>query len=166
MMNASPASLSLAQQAVEDLNIARQRFNRSTSNLTEPMSGFSPADGMMTTAQHVAHAARVIDWFVEGAFRPEGFDMNFEEQIKAVLAVKSLTAARDWFEQSTAGVIELLASKSDPELTALLPLGPVLGGMPRIGIIREIVDHTAHHRGALTTYARLNNIVPADPYGM
>ncbi len=166
MMNSIPAPMSLAQQAVEDLNAARERFNRSTSNLTESMSGFSPADGMMTSAQHVAHAARVIDWFVEGAFRPEGFDMNFEEQIKLVLSVKSLRAARAWFEQSTDDAIKLLASKSDIELTALLPLGPVLGGLPRIGIIREIVDHTAHHRGALTIYSRMNNIVPADPYGI
>jgi uncharacterized damage-inducible protein DinB len=49
---------------------------------------------------------------------------------------------------------------------APLPDGTVLGGMPRIGIVREIVDHTAHHRGALTVYARLKNIIPPDHYGL
>lgn len=156
----------LAQRAVQDLTTARERFVRSTSNLTESMSGFAPAPGTMTTAQQVAHVARVLDWFVEGAFRSDGFDMNFEDQIKAVLAVETLSAAREWFERSMADAIRVLSAKSEAELAALLPPGPVLGGLPRIDIVREIVDHTAHHRGALTSYARMNNIVPADPYGM
>jgi uncharacterized damage-inducible protein DinB len=40
-----------------------------------------------------------------------------------------------------------------------------MGGMPIYSIVSALVDHTAHHRGALTTYARANGIVPADPYG-
>ncbi len=28
----------------------------------------------MTVAQQVAHTAHTLNWFVEGAFRPEGFD--------------------------------------------------------------------------------------------
>ena len=166
MPNPISASLSLAEKAIEDLSAAQERFNRSTSNLTESISGFAPAEGMMTTAQHIAHAARVIDWFMEGAFRSEGFDMNFEEQIKLVLAVDSLSSAREWFERSVTSAITLLAAQRDADMIVLLPDGPVMGGMPRVGIIREIVDHTAHHRGALTTYARLNHIVPPDPYGM
>jgi uncharacterized damage-inducible protein DinB len=157
---------SLAEKAIEDLSVAQERFNRSTSNLTESISGFAPAEGMMTTAQHVAHAARVIDWFMEGAFRPGGFDMNFEEQIKLVLGVDSLSAAREWFERSVTSAIALLAAQRDADMIVLLPDGPVMGGMPRVAIIREIVDHTAHHRGALTTYARINHIAPPDPYGM
>lgn len=160
------ASRSLAEKAIEDLSVARERFQRSTSNLTESIAGFAPTAGMMTTAQHIAHAARVIDWFMEGAFGPDGFDLNFEEQIKIVLAVDSLSSAREWFERSVSSAITLLAKQTDADMIVLLPDGPVLGGMPRVGIIREIVDHTAHHRGALTTYARLNHIAPPDPYGM
>lgn len=119
----------------------------------------------MTTAQQVAHAARVIDWFMEGAFRPEGFDLDFDEQIKLVLAVKSLAAARTWFERSVFSAIETLRGQTDAELTESLPPGPVMGGMPRIAIIGAITDHTAHHRGALTAYARMNGIAPLDPYG-
>ena len=166
MRDPGTAPPSLAHQACEDLSVAHERFCRSTGNLTEAVSGFKPAAGMMTTAQHVAHAARVIDWFVEGAFRPEGFDMNFEGQIQSVLAIGSLASAREWFETSVANAIRLLSTRSDLELMVLLPEGPLLGGMPRIGIVREIVDHTAHHRGALTAYARMMHIVPPDPYGM
>jgi uncharacterized damage-inducible protein DinB len=92
--------------------------------------------------------------------------MNFEEQIKVVLRIESLAAAREWFEKSVNDAITLLAAQNDEELMKLLPAGPVLGGKPRVSIVREIVDHTAHHRGAITVYARLNNRVPPDPYGM
>jgi uncharacterized damage-inducible protein DinB len=92
--------------------------------------------------------------------------MNFEEQIELVMAVHSLSSARAWFEKSVAGAIGILAAQNDAELMAPLPPGPILGGMPRIGIVREIVDHTAHHRGVLTAYARMKDIVPPDPYGM
>jgi len=36
--------------------------------------------------------------------------------------------------------------------------------MPRMAMIGAITDHTAHHRGALTVYARLNQVVPPMPY--
>ena len=166
MSNSPGVSHSLSRQAAEDLAVARDRFNRSTANLSESISEFAPAAGMMTVAQHVAHVARVIDWFMEGAFRAEGFDMNFEPQIQTVLRIESLSSAREWFEKSMTGAIRLIAAQSDAELMTALPPGPVLGGLPRITIVREIVEHTSHHRGALTVYTRLKNIEPPDPYGM
>ena len=160
------SSPSLAQQAIEDLTVTHERFKRSTHNLTGEVSRFTPAARAMSAAQHVAHAARVIDWFIEGAFRPEGFDMNFEEQIKLVMAVESLAEARAWFDRAMANAVAAIATQTDADLMTPLPPGPVLGGVPRLGIVREIVDHTAHHRGALTVYARMKQIVPPDPYGM
>jgi len=156
--------MSLAQQAIGELAAAHEFFNRSTSNLTEAIAGFAPAPGMMTTAQQVAHAAQTIEWFMEGAFRPEGFDLDFEAHAKAYSAVPSLEAARAWFEKAVADAKALLETKSDADLMTPLPPGPVMGGMPRIAISGAITDHTAHHRGALTVYARLNGIVPPMPY--
>ena len=43
-------------------------------------------------------------------------------------------------------------------------LGQIMGGAPRMAVISAITDHTAHHRGALTVYARMNTIVPPMPY--
>jgi uncharacterized damage-inducible protein DinB len=156
--------MSLATQAVNEIAAAHGFFNRSTSNLTESLSGYSPAEGMMTTAQVVAHTAQSIDWFIEGAFCPEGFDLDFEAQAKVFMAVDSLSAARAWFEKAVENAKEVLATKSDEDLLTPLPPGPVMGGMPRLAIMGGITDHTAHHRGALTVYARLNGIVPPMPY--
>ena len=156
--------MSLAQQAVGEVAAAREFFNRSTAVLTEAHSSYAPAAGMMTAAQQIAHAAHTIDWFVEGAFRPEGFDLDFEAHAKAYMAVASIADARAWFERAVAAASTTLGAKTDADLLALMPPGPVMGDMPRMAILGAITDHTAHHRGALTVYARLNHIVPPMPY--
>ena len=156
--------MSLAQNSVIQLETFEEYFNRSTKELTEDLSGYAPVEGMMTSAQQVAHAAQVVDWFIEGAFRPEGFDMDFEAQIAAVMKVTSLASARAWLAKAIANAKAVIGSKSDAELMAPLPQGPIMGGLPTIAIIGAINDHTAHHRGALTVYARLCGKVPPMPY--
>ncbi len=155
----------LAQQAIGQLCAAQEFFNRSTRNLTEAHSAVEPVEGMMTAAQQVAHTAQTVEWFMEGAFRPEGFGLDFEGEFKRVLSCTSLTAARAWFERAIEAAKATAATKSDAELLAPLPEGPIMGGLPRMVIFGSITDHTAHHRGALTVYARLQGIVPPMPYG-
>lgn len=150
---------------VAELKAVGTFFRVSTKCLGEEDSSFAPRKGMYTVAAQVAHAAQTIDWFVEGAFRPEGFDMNFEAHAAKTLAVTSLEEARRWFDRSLARAIEVVGSKSDVELQESLPPGPVMGGAPRLAIVGGIADHTAHHRGSLAVYARLLGKVPAMPYG-
>lgn len=157
--------MSLAAQARIELEDARKFFDRSTGGLTEEHSTFAPAAGMMTVAQHVAHVAQTIDWFLEGAFRPQGFDLDFEGRAKVAMGFTSLAAARTWFETAVDSARAAVATKSDADLLAPLPPGPIMGGVPRLAIFSAITDHTAHHRGALTVYARMNGIVPPMPYG-
>jgi uncharacterized damage-inducible protein DinB len=157
--------MSLAQQAIGQLCAAQEFFNRSTRNLTEAQSAVVPAEGMMTAAQQVAHTAQTVDWFMEGAFRPAGFNLDFEGEARRLTACTSLTDARAWFDRAIETATATIATKSDAELLAPLPDGPIMGGMPRMAIFGSITDHTAHHRGALTVYARLQGIVPPMPYG-
>ena len=49
-------------------------------------------------------------------------------------------------------------------LAAEMPANPIMQG-PRYEVIGGVVDHTAHHRGALAVYARLQGKTPAMPYG-
>jgi uncharacterized damage-inducible protein DinB len=156
--------MSLAQQAVAELNSAQEYFKRSTRNLTEEHSGVMPAPGMMTAAQQVAHVAQTIDWFIAGAFNPSGFDVDFNAHATVVQTYTSLAAARAWFEKAMAQAKAEVGSKSDADLMAPLPPGPIMGGAPRMAIFGAITDHTAHHRGALAVYARIKGIVPPMPY--
>jgi uncharacterized damage-inducible protein DinB len=156
--------MSLAKQAIVELESAQEYFNRSTRSLTEAHSNFAPAEGMMTAAQMVAHVAQTVDWFVEGAFRPEGFGMDFEAMAKECAAYTSLEKARAWFDKAIAAAKAKVGPMADADLLTPLPDGPIMGGVPRVAVFGAIVDHTAHHRGALTVYARLNGVVPPMPY--
>jgi uncharacterized damage-inducible protein DinB len=153
-----------SKEVIAELKASEEFFERSSRCLNEPDSEFRPAEGMYSVAQQVSHAARTIDWFVEGASRPEGFDMDFERHVAESNAVTSLTAARAWLAKSYTAAREFFGSKSDAELLQPLPQGPVMGGQPIGGVAMAIVEHSSHHRGALTVYSRLLGRTPLMPY--
>ena len=152
------------QELLQNLGAIEQYFERSTRCLKEQNSTYAPGEGAFTVAQQVAHVAQTIDWFVEGAFRPEGFDMNFAKLDADARAVDSLAAAREWAVSAFGRAREVIASKSEQEMAKPLPKGGIMGGVPRSAIVDSIADHTAHHRGSLTVYSRLLGLTPAMPY--
>ena len=154
----------LREILIQSLSHTEAYFTRSTACLEEEHSTFTPREGMMNVAQQVAHVAQTIEWFFEGAFRPEGFDLDFEVHAAEIADLTSLEAARERLATAFADARAKLAECDDDELQAPLPDGPVMGGAPRMAIVSGIEDHTAHHRGALTVYARLQGLVPAMPY--
>jgi uncharacterized damage-inducible protein DinB len=149
----------------KQLLASQEFFQRSTSVLDEADSTFRPREGMMTVAQHVAHTAQTLDWFIEGASRPEGFDLDFEKHAKALEGAASLAAARRMLESAYANAIHFLRSRSPQDLAGPLPPGPVMGGQPISDIVWAMVEHAAHHRGALTVYSRELGKLPPMPYG-
>ena len=154
----------MKEALLAQLDLAQDFFDRSTGSLTEEDSGFAPADGLFTVAQHVAHAAHTVDWFFAGAFSPEGFDMGFEDHDRQIRATTSLTEARAWLHRALDNGRALVRDRSEADWSALIVDGEVMGGMPRTTIFGGITDHTAHHRGALTIYARLLGKTPPNPY--
>jgi uncharacterized damage-inducible protein DinB len=146
------------------LSSMKEYFDRSTRSLEEADSQFAPKPEMFTAAAQVAHVAQTIDWFMGGAFNPEGFDLDFERMDKEVRAVTSLAQARSMLERAFKSAQEAIDSHSDAEWGTPLPQGPIMGGVPRTAIFGALNDHTAHHRGALTVYARLLGKVPPMPY--
>ncbi|MCW5962722.1 MAG: DinB family protein [Bryobacterales bacterium] len=153
------------EQLASQLLASKEFFGRSTNALEEADSEFRPHPDMMTAAQQVAHTAQTLNWFREGASSPEGFDLNFEEHGKALATVTSLAAARQMLEVAYDHAITFVRERSPEQLAQPLPEGPIMGGQPISDIVWAMVEHTAHHRGALTVYTRLLNRVPPMPYG-
>jgi uncharacterized damage-inducible protein DinB len=160
-MSPKPQHYDFANQLVA----SKDFFDRSTRVLDEGDSAYRPQKDMMTVAQQVAHAAQTLDWFIDGASRPEGFDLDFSSHAAALERVTSLAAARESLAAAFAKAIHFLRSRSPEELAEPLPPGPVMGGQPITDIVWAMVEHTAHHRGALTVYSRLLAKVPPMPYG-
>lgn len=151
------------EDLARQLQAVQTYFEKTVSCFEEEDSEFAPQDGMFTVAQQIAHAAQTIEWFFEGAFRPQGMNMGFEELESEVRAITSLEDALAWMRsacQEATAAIEGSAPASWDE-----PIrGQIMAGMPRRAILNGIADHTAHHRGALSVYARMRDRVPPMPY--
>lgn len=155
----------IAASMTKGLERTQEFFNRSTSVLEEADSGFAPEAHTYTVAQQVAHTAQTIEWFLDGTFGDKGWDLDFATHDAEARAVTSLTEARARLAAAFERAVREIGGKSDEELNAPFPADdPIMPGAPRLAIVSAIVDHTAHHRGALTVYARLLGKQPAMPY--
>ena len=130
--------------------------------LSEEDSTFHPNEKMYTVAQHLGHTAETIDWFMEGAFG-KGFDMSFENYEEKMKKHKSFDESVKLFKEATARGVETIKNVPDAELMAPIT-GEIMKGAPKLAIINAITDHSAHHRGALSVYARLLDKTPKMPY--
>lgn len=149
---------------IKELEMQKTFLLNTINCLTKEDSGFRPNDKMYTVAQHIGHAAETIDWFMEGAFG-KGFDMNYdnyEQRMKE--KYNSFDDSVKLLNEATARGIETIKNASDAELMEPIT-GEIMNGAPKLAVIGGITDHTAHHRGALSVYARLLGKVPAMPYG-
>ena len=153
----------LAQGLVQQLQATAKFLETSTAVLEEAESGFAPQPELYTVAAHVAHIGRTVDWFMEGAFG-KGWEMDFEADIARAKTATSLTEARAETAAAFERAIATIGKATDEELTAPISDDAVMGSAPRMSVVSGIVDHTAHHRGALTVYSRLLGKVPAMPY--
>jgi uncharacterized damage-inducible protein DinB len=159
-----PGTLDLEAEALLTINWIEKFFDRTVRCFVEEDSGFAPAPGTYTVAAHVAHAAQVVDWFREGAFHGN-WRMDFDVQIAEAKAFVSLLEAKTALAMAFARLRQEIAHVGGVGLAERLPDNPILPKLPRFHAIPSIVDHTAHHRGALAVCARLLGKTPLMPYG-
>ncbi len=143
---------------------ALEFLSRTCSVFQEEDSEYAPTPGQFSVSQHVAHVAQTIDWFMEGGFRAEGFDLDFAAHQVQVREINSLEAAFIWLAKSVDSAADVLGTKTPEEMMAPIAEGPVMGGEPRAAVIAAIAEHTSHHRGSLAVYARLRGYAPPMPY--
>jgi len=148
---------------IESLRRTKKFFDNGTDCFGDDDASFAAKPGMFTVAQHIAHTAQAIEWFIAGAFSPQGMSTDFEAMEKAVRTVTSLKDAHAWMERAVANATAVIEKKNMGELMQPIA-GHIMAGAPRVGIFEAIADHTAHHRGALAVYARLIGKAPRMPY--
>jgi uncharacterized damage-inducible protein DinB len=85
------------------------------------------------------------------------------------LVMSSRNSLLETFDQNVAKVHAGLAGASDEHLMKTFTLasgGKELFKMPKIAVIRAlVVNHVIHHRGQLSVYLRLNNVLVPSIYG-
>lgn len=153
----------LTESFIPGLENQRGYFLKTIACLDEADAAFTPAEGMLSVVRQVAHAANIVDWFVEGAFRAEGLSEDWEAQARKEATVGTLLEAQGWFNAAYDRALEAVRSHSWEEWQE--PIAPgIMGGAPRAAIFSGMADHTAHHRGSLAVYARLLGKTPEMPY--
>ena len=155
--------MSAATGFAAQLGSSLKYMKATVSTFDDDDAGFAPQPELYTVAGHIAHAADSVEWFVEGAFG-KGWNMDFEGLIAAARAVTTMEEAMTWLERAYATAIATIENASDENLFAPISDERIMKGAPRVAIVGSIMDHTAHHRGALTVYARLLGKEPRMPY--
>ena len=156
--------MSMAAGFLIELETTERFFKNTTSVFEAADAEFAPDPALYSVAGHIAHVADSVEWFIEGAFG-EGWDMDFEALIAKARAVKTLEEANAWLARAFAKAREVVGAATDASLIEPIADTRIMNGAPRLAVISGIVDHTAHHRGALAVYARLIGKVPPMPYG-
>ena len=157
------STMSAAQGYKIELENALKFFKTTISVFEEADSGYAPQPDLYTVASHVAHAGDTVNWFIEGAFGA-GWNMDFEAEVARAKAITSLSEAKQKLDDAFANAAKVIGGASDQELFEPIPDKAIMDGAPRCSIVSGITDHTAHHRGALAVYARLQGKEPPMPY--
>ena len=126
----------------------------------EKDAGFAPQEGMMTVVQQIRHTALTVDWFWEGAFSGNGFDMDFEKHMAEAAKPSTVAEAVQLLKDSHERCIKALESMSDEELMEPMVANEIFGEAPKSIVFGPTSDHTAHHRGSLAVYLRLCGKTP------
>lgn len=163
-MNQPAPQMSPVDGVIIELETSLQFFKNATRNWSENDSSFRPTTDALTVAGQIAHTAMTVDWFVDGAVNPNGFDMDFERHMEDLANITSVMAAREMLDNAYARAIKTFRSGGEAFAFSPMPEGPIMGGAPKIAIVSGIVEHTAHHRGSLGTYARINGTPAPMPY--
>jgi uncharacterized damage-inducible protein DinB len=146
------------------LRASQAFFERTLSCMREEDGTYQPHETAFSTIAQVAHAAQTVDWFMEGVREGGSFSVDFEAMEKELAETKTLRAAKAWFHRSMALAIQAAEEKPESFWKSHLPEGPMFSGEPRSFALGGILDHNAHHRGAISVYARLCGHKPAMPY--
>jgi uncharacterized damage-inducible protein DinB len=81
---------------------------------------------------------------------------------------KSKEDVINYFDENMKGARNALLKISDEDIAKPFPLknnGAVLYSLPTRDFISSTINHLVHHRGQLTVYMRLNNILVPSIYG-
>jgi uncharacterized damage-inducible protein DinB len=133
--------------------------------LPEERMGWKPHSKSMSLGRLATHVAELPTWGerileheevnITGPYTPRE-----ETSREAVLAL---------FDDTTARMRKLLASKSDAELLAPWSFkrdGKPVFTLPRAAMLRSMVmNHLVHHRGQLSVYLRQNDVPLPPMYG-
>jgi hypothetical protein len=175
----------------ERLDAHKEFFHRTTACFRPQDGGFRPRPDMLSVNGQILHVTAAMEFFLAGLvvsfdrLKPgpwvsrrgkgaswiglgTGFaDMAWTEEAtldqEAIDDDASVRTALKAFDGTMDIVCRVFAQFTPEEMTSPLPRNPLDLRSPQ-HVLDILLDHTAHHRGALAQYARLLGHDPSIPY--
>ena len=160
--------MKIAELFLSELDREHERSRRALEQVPEGRRDWKPHERSMPLGYLTEIVANIHSW-VAMAINQDELDLSPPDGPKykpEPLATRAaLLAALD---KATAGARNALAHATDERLLEpwrLLVAGDVVSEAPRHVMIRDILNHSAHHRGQLTVYLRLVGATVPALYG-
>ncbi|PCJ61916.1 MAG: damage-inducible protein DinB [Planctomycetota bacterium] len=152
----------LAHELTYELDTTKKHF----ANLPKDKFDFKPHEKSFSLGHLASHILEPLSW-IHSILNDDVFNFNPEEYKPTVYgSSEELLAAADTIKDES---LELLKNASDDILSTNWQMaigGQVVMEMPKIAVFRNfVINHLIHHRGQLTVYMRLNDILVPKTYG-
>lgn len=148
----------LAELFLSELDREHERSRRALEQVPEGRRDWKPHDRSMPFGYLTEIVANIHSW-VALAINQDELDLNPpggpKYKPEPLITTEALLAG---LEKATASAKSALAGATDERLMQpwrLLVAGTVVSEAPRHVMIRDILNHSAHHRGQMTVYLRL-----------
>jgi uncharacterized damage-inducible protein DinB len=160
------STMNLAKRLTDELSaemvICRQIFERLPTNLLD----WKPHQKSPSAGSLAVHIADMVEWIGLAATTDE---LDYLVTPHNDFIPQSQAELLDYFDERTNGAIAALSKLSDQKMHEFWTVrhgDRIFFSRPRIDVIRvDCLNHIIHHRGQLTVYFRLKDIVLPGVYG-
>jgi uncharacterized damage-inducible protein DinB len=155
----------LIQSMIEEMEQEGATTRRLLQRLPQEHLGWKPHAKARPLGELAIHIATVQP-ALAGMLQSASADAASTQRDSQPQTVDEIVAA---FDQGLASAKSLLAQLSDDDLHStwsLLREGKPVFTMPKIAVVRTVIlNHVYHHRGQLSTYLRMLDVVLPSIYG-
>ncbi len=152
----------LAMEMEMEAGIARKMIKR----LPDEKFDWQPHEKSMTLGRLANHVAEAFDWTGPSILQDE---LDFGAMDHKPEDLTTTTALLEKLDSSVKTALEILKNVTDEEIMKPWTMRDgekVYLTMPKAAVIRSFVlSHMIHHRGQLSVYMRLNDVLVPSIYG-
>jgi uncharacterized damage-inducible protein DinB len=153
----------LGQWFLKELDAEAAASRNCLERIPEKLFDWKPHEKSMTLGYLALLVAEIPKWLIHIIKISEIDFATFEH-----FHPKTTTELVNHFDQNLQGAKNAIQNVSDEELSKPFSLkmkGQVLMSSPKADSVGQSINHLVHHRGQLTVYMRLNNILVPRIYG-
>ena len=154
---------SLGQVFLHELETETTSTRKCLERIPESLFDYKPHERSMNMGYLALIVAAIPDWITHTIK-----DSEIDFATYKTFQPKTTAELVKYFEDNLIGAKEALQNVTDDELAELFYLknnGVTLTSSSKDDSIESLINHLVHHRGQLTVYMRLNNILVPSIYG-